>query len=75
MSRADKDREAQRKELIRLLYSMIDELEDPSKRRLDSGFPFNILEKSAQAGLDGLQWIVEKKVVPRIEKRLERFRR
>ena len=75
MSQADKDREAQRQDLISLLYSMIDELEHPSKRRLYSGFPFNILEKSAHAGLDGLQWIVETKVVPRIEKRLERFRR
>ena len=75
MSRADKNREAQRQELINLIYSMIDELEDPSKRRLYSGFPFNILEKSAHAGLDGLQWVFETKVVPGIEKRLERFRR
>ena len=75
MSRAVKDREAQRQQLIHMLYSMIDELEHPSIRRLDSGFPFNILEKSAYASLDGLQWIVEQKVVPRIEKQLERFRR
>jgi hypothetical protein len=70
-----KDRELQRQQLIHMLYSMIDELEHPSKRRLDSGFPFNILEKSAYAGLDGLQWIIETMVVPRIENRLECFRR
>ena len=75
MASAAKDREVQRQQLINMLYSMIEELEHPSNRRLDSGFPFNILEKSAYAGLDGLQWIVEQKVVPRIEKQLERLRR
>ena len=75
MSGVAKDRKAQRQQLIYMLYGMIEELEHPSKRRLDSGFPFNILEKSAYAGLDGLQWIVETMVVPRIEKQLERFKR
>jgi len=75
MSEVVKDRKAQRQQLIYMLYSMIDELEHPTKRRLESDFPFNILEKSAYAGLDGLQWIVETMVVPRIEMQLERFRR
>ena len=75
MSGTFKDREVQRQQLIYMLYSMIDELEHPSKRRRDSGFPFNILEKSAYAVLDGLQLIVETMMVPWIEKQLERFRR
>jgi hypothetical protein len=71
-----KQAEQQRRELLDLLYTMIEELENnPSMRRRESGFFFSWLVGGISKTLDGLEGLVAKKVVPLIEKQLDRWKR
>ena len=70
-----KEYEHNRRELLDLLYTMIDELErNPSFRRR-KGFPFDALESSANLLLSMLEAVINRLAMPRIERQLERLRK
>ena len=70
-----KEYDRNRRELLDLLYTMIDELErNPSIRRR-KGFPFDALESSANLLLNMLEAVVNRLALPRIERQLERLRK
>ena len=70
-----KEYDRNRRELLDLLYTMIDELErNPSIRRR-KGFPFDALESSANLLLNTLEGVVNRLALPRIERQLERLRK
>ena len=70
-----KEYEHNRRELLDLLYTMIDELEGGPSLRRRKGFPFDALESSANALLNLLEGAVNRLALPRIERLLERLRK
>ena len=70
-----RDYERKRREVLDLLYTMIDELENNPSLRRRKGFPFDILESSANKLLEMLGAIVNRLAMPGIERQLERLRK
>ena len=62
--------ERQRRELLQLLYQTIAELEPKPTR-----FPFSLLQGGANQLLDGAVGFVDGRVMPHIERYLERMRK
>ena len=75
MKSTRKEYNQSRKELLDLLYTMVDELEhNPSLRRRKPGFPFDVLESAIYRVLSALEGAVKRWVLPVFERRLEWLR-
>ena len=70
-----KEYDQQRKELLDVLYTMVDELEhNPALRRRRPGFPLDLLESGVYQVLAVLEGAVKRWAMPAIERRLEWLR-
>jgi len=75
MKSTRKEYNQSRKELLDLLYTMVDELEhNPSLRRRKPGFPFDVLESGIYQVISALDGAVKRWAMPAIERRLEWLR-
>ena len=70
-----RDYERKRREVLDLLYTMIDELEHNPSLRRRKGFPFDILESSANKLVDMLDAAIKRIAMPGIERWLEKLRK
>jgi hypothetical protein len=76
MNTPSQEFDRERRKLLDLLYTVIDDLEAyPGIRKRSSGFPFSILERSVGKAIDVIQGAVDQRIVPWVVKHLKRFRR